>query len=267
MRHQRRTEDGSVRRPAVRRVTAAAVLLSIAPVLALAASGRQSPTLGVVLRGDVLACAPSLGTESSEGLIRLVGSDEGQRQRLYGPGDAIVLDAGLDAGLQVGQEFFVRRLVNLLEKGYQDGSPTWLLHTAGWVRIVEADQRRAVATVVHACDGFLFGDFIEPFAMPTVPVVGPAGQADYEGAGEVLVGQDAAMSIGPGQFFIIGLGSDHGVKPGQRITLFRGNFGEGGPVTGLGEGVAVTVAPTSATVLMLRAQDAVYVGDGAALQR
>ena len=246
----------------------AGVLLAALAVPAPVAYGQPpSGETTARLREDRIACAPTLGVPPSDEAIRLVGSEEGVGQSLYAPRDALVFDAGLDAGLQVGQEFFVRRLLRPVGVPASNGVASWLRHTAGWVRIVATEQRQAVAVLVRACDGLLQGDFLEPFAMPVAPAVLPPGQPDYEGAGVVLSGQDGATSVGPGHFIVISLGGDNGIEPGQRLSLFRESFGGSGAVAGLGEAVVVLVGPASATAQVLRSRDAIFIGDGAAPQR
>ena len=70
-----------------------------------------------------------------------------------------------------------------------------------------------------------------------------------------------------GQFLVIDRGADSQIALGQRLTIFRAAQGPQGPVTELGEAVAVLVESTSATLLLMYTSEPVQSGDLAAIHR
>src|SRR5688500_11067913 len=117
-----------------------------------------------------IACAPALLPEKYDkkydSPVRVVGVQDPAIRELLGPGDTLVVSGGSDAGLQPGQRFFVRRVIPAVSTF--GAKPRSTIHTSGWVQILGVDTIVATATVVHACDGILFDDYLEPFVAPTI---------------------------------------------------------------------------------------------------
>lgn len=242
-----------------------AVMAAWAPVDSVAAAGSQAST-AQTLAAYQLACAPRAVRSMAPPSLHLVGSPMPGR-RLFGPGDLVLLDRGSDEGLAVGQQLAVRRLVPGVDRAAARRDPWLRIHTAGWVRLVEVEPAAAIATVVYACDALETGDFLEPFALPEVPAPASAGRPDYEQAGHVLFADERRTMAGPPTFVVIDLGAEQGLRPGQRVTLFRRLGGRAGPPVPLGEGLALIVLPESATIRIERATEPVIVGDLAAPHR
>jgi hypothetical protein len=58
-----------------------------------------------------LVCAPRLTYEAPQASLRVTGSQDGRVRYSFTPGDLIVINAGTDGGIEVGQEYFTRRAV------------------------------------------------------------------------------------------------------------------------------------------------------------
>ena len=233
------------------------------------ALARPAPaaTQTALTEAEELACAPRLAG-GPLGPLTLVGSQEGSRKTLLGPGDSLVIAAGADQGLAVGQQYFVRRTFIPRYSDRTDSQAPLGLKTAGWIRIKATQRLAAVATVVHACAGFQLGDHLDPFELPLVPPLGPSGEADDAAEpGTVLFGADGASIVGTTQFLVIDLGTNQGMTLGQRLTVFREGAGPTGPVTEIAEVAIVLLSPDSATARVLRIRDIVYAGDLVAVQR
>ena len=110
-----------------------------------------------------LACAPALATEKRD-----KERTDASRRRRAGPRDSRTARSRryarhqrrLECGLQPGQRFFVRRLIPAVTT--TGPTPRATIHTAGWVQILGVDTMVSTATVLHACDGILFDDYLEP---------------------------------------------------------------------------------------------------------
>lgn len=243
--------------PRVLSLAAGAVLSG---VLAIPASAQTS------LSGDALAiaCGPRASYGAPAAGISIAGSLTNAKG-VYAPWHRLVVNAGSESGLREGQEFFVRRALPPRDLPPRGEKPVYAVVTAGWIRIDHLESQRAIASVIHECDGIIPGDYLEPFAAPTVPTALPPGSADYSEPGEVLFGSEGAQVAGTGSLIVINRGSDKGIRPGQRFTIFRPS--EAGPNVIVGRAVALSVQADSTMARVEEMRDAVMAGDGAAPHR
>lgn len=227
-----------------------------------------------------VACAPALAPERMDKKdvpqLRIVGVQDPAIRELLGPGDTLVINAGSNAGLQTGQRFFVRRVIPAVSEFGE--RPRSTIHTAGWVQILGVDTMVSTATVVHACDGMLFDDYLEPYVAPMIaarPL--PGSMPAYENMGHVVTGADGLHTAGPGSLITIDRGSNTGVVMGQRYVVFRDKRKEHLDVTGkskpfavaapnaplveIGEVLVVGVRAEDATVQVVVSKDAITKGD------
>jgi len=66
---------------------------------------------------------------------------------------------------------------------------------------------------------------------------------------------------------LINRGSDHGVRAGQSLTIFRPTMNGTGPLQDVGVATVLAVRPQTSLMRIDSSRDAVYVGDLAALHR
>ena len=79
-------------------------------------------------------------------------------------------------------------------------TPPPTIHTSGWVQILGVDTMVSTATVVHACDGILFDDYLEPFVAPMIaarPLPGSTPQ--YDNMGHIVTGVEGLHTRGARQ--------------------------------------------------------------------
>ena len=259
-------------RRSVIRLFVVVVVLGATSLLPLAAHAQLPPaSVARTVERDYqseLACGARATATAPAMTLRLAeGREHGKA--LFGPGDPIIVRGGTSQGVRVGQEYFVRRVTDdQFTQAGSDGVRTISIHTAGWIRIVEVSAEAAIATVTRACSAMEQGDYLEPFALPTVPVA-PAqpGQPDYANPGRLLLGDDRRQMGAPGDFMVFDRGSDHGLRNGQRLTIFRETAGGLGPIARVGEATAMIVSPETTMVRVDKATDAIYVGDLVAIHR
>ena len=242
--------------------------LWVAVLLALPGAAAAQTAIQPVVR-DVareVACGPHAAWVMPTAAIRIVGGMTPKRT-LFGGDDLVLIDAGTAHGLADGQEFFVRRALRdpFVEVRRGEVAPV-SVRTAGWVRVESAGERVSAARVVYACDGVLEGDYLEPFALPTVPVAAAAGEPDYSDPGRILLGDERRQTLGTGAFAVFDRGSENGVQAGQRLTVYRRPMA-GGPAVVVAEAMVFSVRPHTALVRIESARDAVLVGDLAALHK
>jgi len=226
-----------------------------------------------------LACAPYMTTSKAKDPVRVIGSQDTVIKNMMGPGDTIVVSGGSGAGLEPGQRYFVRRLIRSFgnTRG-PDGDHPLPVHTAGWIQIIGVDTMLATAAIVHACEGILLDDYLEPFVAPVISVGTESGnKPDYEHMGRIGTGVEGSQVFGIGQMANIDRGTKLGVAQGQRFLVFRNKrtllvpsrmksdtFEKAAmkmPLVQIGEVLVVAVRQDDATVQVLAQKDAIRTGD------
>jgi hypothetical protein len=66
---------------------------------------------------------------------------------------------------------------------------------------------------------------------------------------------------------LINRGTDHGLRAGQTLTIYRETMNGLGPVLNVGTGTILSARPETSLFRIDASHDAVYVGDKAAIHR
>jgi hypothetical protein len=237
---------------------------AVAGSTALAAAQQPQTALLTGLTRD-LACAPaSPQVKPTPSLIVAAGREP--RKTLFGAGDALVIRGGTSQGVKAGDEYFVRRIVDDRFTEHAPGVYPVSITTAGTVQVVEAQTDFSIAVVTYGCDGILEGDYLEPYRPPVAPSNQAGAAPDYAHPGRLILGADRRQIGSPGEFMVLDRGSDHGLRQGQQLTIFRRTVKDG-PVANVGTATVYTVNPESSVVRIDSSLDAVYVGDLVAVHR
>ena len=241
-------------------------LLAAAPVAAQRTSLPPSTHLAPEVLA--LACAPGMTFEQPPTPLRITGGQDSFTRQTYAPGDLLTINAGTDNGIEVGQEYYVRRIQPAERRPVTRANPA-TIRTTGWIRVYAVDKQMSLATVVHACDTINVTDFLEPFVVPQVPT--PADTARVKpqrgNYGKIVLGTDRRRSFGKGDFFIADRGSDHGVTVGARFAIYRDKRQAENFLYELGEAVAVDVRPETSTLQVTLSRDAFQAGDYVAIRK
>jgi hypothetical protein len=251
------------------RFTAVLIAMGLLAATSPARAQRGPAPTSVRLSPEVLslACAPGAALEPPPTPLRITGGQDSFARRIYGPGDLVTINAGTKNGIEVGQEYYVRRLqVDRREPLSRDHPAT--IRTTGWIKVYAVDDDMSLVTVTHACDTIEVGDYIEPFKLPVVPTISkdrPKPQRDHYG--KVLVGTDRRTNFGKGDYFVINRGSDHGVEVGAQFVLYRDKKQAENFLYAIGEAVATDVKPEMSTVQVTVSLDTIQSGDYVALRR
>lgn len=247
----------------MRNLTIVALLLvSAGPVIA-----RQRPLTAPALSRDQL-CGPQVALAPPSTTMKISGGAERTKQ-LFGPGEAVIINAGSAQGVRAGQKYFVRRVVGDRFAQKTVGEQPLSIHTAGWITVVESQANVAVATVTEACDGVSEGDYLEPLIVPTTPGVVETGptEPDYAHPAHVVLGDERQQMGGAGALMVMDRGTDHGLRNGQKLTVFRETMNGKGPIAKIGEAIIVTAHAETSLIRIVTAREAVYVGDLIAIHR
>ena len=237
----------------------------VAALLAVAAplSAQRGPAASTShLSPDVLAlaCAPATASGTPQMPLHITGGQDAFVRRNYAPGDLVTINAGMQNGITIGQEFFIRR-VQADRMSVSRTSPA-MIRTAGWLRVYAVDDAMSLATIEHACDAIEVGDYLEPFVLPQMPSVSnDKAKAERDNYARVMAGADRRRSFGKGDFFTIDRGSSQGVSTGTQFVIYRDMHRAQNFLFELGEAVAVDVRQDTSTLQVTLSRDAFTEGD------
>ncbi len=220
-----------------------------------------------------LACAPGAPVDPPPASApHVLGAQDTLSRVLLSPQDLLVIQGGTDAGLHLGQQFFIRRAPGAyagrstgayanMARPADSGTTT----TAGWLRLVALNESRSIARVDYACGAIFAGDYLEPFDAPAVPPDADrddsTGELDFMSLSQVVSGPENHLTAAAGEYVIIDRGADQGIAPGGRLAIYRDLRSPGMPLIAVGEAVVMTAGKNTAVIRINRARDAVFVGD------
>ena len=210
-----------------------------------------------------LSCADLPVFSEPRPVHRIPGAHEGDAKlrRAFSAPDTLMIPGGTSVGLEPGQQFFVRRLLTNPDHSKPSQSTPATVHTAGWITVTAADDFSALARIDYACDGFVKGDYLEPFAAAPMPsAVAAPGTPQFTDMGRLMFGTDGRRAFANGDLIVINRGTAHGLTAGARISIWR-DPKTAGPLVEVGSAIVLTVAGDTSTVIADRVRDVLYTGD------
>ena len=240
-----------------------AVAMMVGAVPLSAQSQRSAVTRGVALD---LVCAAQAAYVAPAQTMRVQAGTE-PRKALFATGETIMINAGSSQGMRAGQHFAVRRMVSDHLAVPAGDSQPFSIHTAGWVTIRETQADSSVAIVSEACDGISIDDFLEPLVLPAAAVEITTGEPDFARPAHVILGDERRQLGSEGSLMVIDRGSDHGLRPGQRLTLFRPATDGTGAVVKLGAAVVASTHHETSVMRIGATTGEIQLGDLIAIHR
>ncbi|HXG55355.1 MAG TPA: hypothetical protein VNJ03_08265 [Vicinamibacterales bacterium] len=241
--------------------------LAVVTVAVTGLSAQERPLAMRTIPLDQL-CGAEAALVAPAATVRISRGAE-RMKTLFGPGDAVIVSAGSAQGIRAGQRYVVRRVIDDRFAHRSAGARTLSIHTAGWITILETQADVSVAAVSEACDGVTEGDYLEPMPTATPASIGGmvGGDADYARPAHIILGDERRQMGSAGDLLVMDRGTDHGLRTGQKLTIFRETMNGKGPVVTVGEAVIVTTHPETSLFRILASREAVYVGDLIAIHR
>lgn len=214
-----------------------------------------------------VACAPpTFDDDAAAHALRIIGSQDAVPRRLFGDRDRLLIGGGTSAGVQLGQQFFVRRTIHFGSSRRGRGAKT-----LGWIRVVAVNTSTAIATVDHVCGGIVLGDYLDPFVPPVLPAGverdETRGEPDFTTLGRIVAGNEDRTTVGLGDFVLIDWGQEQGLTSGARVAIYRDVGVSGLPLASIGEGVVISTGTAKALTRITSSRDAVYSGDYVVLRK
>ena len=248
-----------------RTVLTAALLLAVAGGAPRAQQPQPAAVQLSALSRDLL-CAPASPLVPPRATIKVAAGREA-RKTLFGTGDAVVISGGTDQGVKRGEEYFIRRVVADKYTEVRPGVNPISITTVGTLQIVDVHNDASIAVITYGCDGVIEGDYLERFDPAPLPTEERGTTPDFARPGRLILASDRRQIAAIGQFMVLDRGSDHGLRPGQMVTIFRPTIGKEGPVATIGTAKVFVVQPERSVVRIEGSIDAVYVGDLVAIHR
>jgi hypothetical protein len=241
-------------------VSAVVVLMTALSAAGVSAQPERAP---LTPAQTALLCGPVTDPQPpSPSTLRVRGAQDPRPRAMFAPTDLLVIDGGTGAGVQLGQEYFVRR-------GVRFGMPYEVVptnsSTVAWIRIVAVNESTAIASVQHVCDSIHRDDYLDPFVMPEVSAApdaaAPEGELDFTILSRVVGGSEHREMGGAGDLMVMDRGTNQGVAPGARFAVYRDVKVGGMPLSSIGEAVVITAGKTNSVVQLTRTRDVVQTGD------
>lgn len=255
----------------------AGLLVGVFVTVAASAAAQTSPDTaaappGPIYGGKALLAAHIACTDLPAAVIavpplRILAPHAGDLREGVSPNQLVVLNGGTPQGFSIGQRYFTRRFAAPIDHAPVSAAAPAAMRTTGWLTVVAADERFALARIDHACVTVESGDYLEPYVEPAVPAAPAAdGSPNFGDMARVLFGRDQHEAFGQGDLLSIDRGGSKGVTVGTRVSFYRDRR-LGTPLFELGTGIVVEVSPESAKVVVERAYPEIAGGDYVAIRR
>jgi hypothetical protein len=237
-----------------------------APPPAIAAAGAQAYG-GKTLVPAIVACTDLPTATVPMPALRILSPHAGDLRAGSSRNDVVVLNAGTPQGLAVGQRYFTRRVNGSISREMISAADRGAIRTTGWLTVVAADDRFALARIDYACVMVEAGDYLEPYVEPAVPSTPLAdGPPNFGDMSRVLFGVDRHEAFGAGDLLSIDRGQSQGITLGTRVAFYRDRL-IGTPLYELGAGVVIEVSAETSKVAVERAAPEIKAGDYVAVRR
>ena len=239
--------------------------------------GGEQPPIPGAAAGDVLIpaieemalqCAHYILQDPEDTSVYLVGTEQGADKNAFAERDIMYLNRGSNAGIKAGDLFSLHHdsyEVKHPETGRTIGHK---IETTGWGRVILVEENSAILMVEGACQDIHLGDYAKPLVKVSVPLITRRAPADrltpptgkVQGA-IVDIAHDQFMA-GENQLISINLGTEHGIAPGNVLSVFKTIYPSvPTPRRVLGEVVVVAVQQRTATARVLYSEAEMMNGD------
>jgi hypothetical protein len=222
------------------------------------APGPVGPTLIPATEEVSIQCAGYV-TDKEDESLRVIGNEEGDGKISLATGDIVYINGGTADGVSPGDMFYLQRRDRKVDTG-------WQVTRTGWVIVLAAQERSAIAEITTACVDVRKEDYLLPFEQIPVPLIQPEAPATRltpetgQLRGQIAASLDWIGSMGQGNMVSIDLGERDGVIPGNIFTIFRYLY-KGVQRKMLGELVVLTVQEKTATAKISYSYDYIVTGD------
>lgn len=197
--------------------------------------------------------------------IEIISTERGEERIQLNNYDIFYVNKGRIDGLEVGQVFLILEVGSKISNPLTGEDFGLLAIKRGRARIVALEEGKASARVEKACGQVSLGHFLVPweekesllgkdlgYNVPLQEGEGTKGMIIY-----LLRGYN---QIARGQWAIIDLGEEDGLKVGQQLIIYR-RLQEGVPLQIVGNLIVIDTQMRTSTVKILSSNDALKIGE------
>jgi hypothetical protein len=190
--------------------------------------------------------------------LKIIGAERQEEKILHSDADTLYINKGTADGLEIGQMFLV------IDIGPQLGDYGRLATRTGRVRIVRLEENRGVVRVDRTCGEVSLGGVLVPFEEKEGLLGKDEGYTQEGGASGGTSGSVVYLAAnthigGTGQWAVIDVGLEQGVRVGQQMTIFK-RVKNDLPREAIGSLIVIDVQPKTSTVKLLSCRDSVEIG-------
>ncbi|MDI6845718.1 MAG: hypothetical protein QME28_06235 [Candidatus Saccharicenans sp.] len=192
--------------------------------------------------------------------IQIIGSEREFERAMMVDSDTFYINKGREEGMEIGQMFLA------LEISQPVGKLGLLAQKKGKVRIIRLEDHVSLCKVEKGCGDIRIGHYLIPFEEKPAVLGRDEGYHQELKPGESLEGKIIYLDtdfniVSSGHWALIDLGTSHGIKPGQQLTVFRRSNKTNLPREAIANVVVVDVQENTSTVRILSSREAVEKGD------
>ena len=182
-----------------------------------------------------LYCAGYVQTSPVNPGSEIVGAYNEQEQFVYSENDMMVVNAGGNKGVHVGDLMSVTRPRGTVRTRWtRKGELGFFVEELGVLEVTSVKPEVSIARVKTSCADMQLGDLVQPFqprvaplavSRPALDLFGdPSGKAN----GRLFMARDAREMITREQIVYVDLGAEDSVQVGDYLTIYR-PLGKGNP--------------------------------------
>ncbi|MFP4082376.1 MAG: hypothetical protein ACLFVG_06420 [Candidatus Aminicenantes bacterium] len=191
--------------------------------------------------------------------LRIIGAEREYEKRLLTDSDIVYVNKGRRDGLEKGQLFLI------LEKGPKIENFGPIAFKRGRAQILGLEESMASARIEKSCGQVMIGQFLVPFEEKQGMLGKDLGYQVPPLEGEGLKGniiflQRDSVQIGSGDWVLIDLGEEEGLRVGQQLIAYR-KLIKGAPIQILGNLIVIDTQRKTSTVKILSCREALEYGD------
>jgi hypothetical protein len=174
-----------------------------------------------------LYCFGYLGPADEQFPFSTIGAENLVEQNDFITGDLMYLNGGLDRGLKEGDEFWLVTQEEDILHPMTNKSLGRYYHFRGRASVLSVQDRTATVRITSSCGDVPLGVNLKPFEPIPIPLARktpPAAAGDPpsgKAAGYIVHSMDGLVAIGSDSAVMVDLGADHGIQPGDFLTIFR----------------------------------------------
>lgn len=174
-----------------------------------------------------VSCFGYIGPDNEDFIAQVVGGENSAEQTDFTEHNLLYLNAGVDRGLKVGDEFWI------VTPGDEvlhpmTGKPMGRFNQfRGRAVVVCLEGRTSTVRVTLACTDIPDGSFLKPYDPVPLPLgrrqpsCKPCDPPSGKAKGRIVYTRDGVIALGNDNDVLIDLGVADGLQPGDQLSIFR----------------------------------------------